>query len=163
VIDIHAQESINLALAEIRNLSHRLAPAFFDNTRLDEAFENLLKTFNIEDKYNISVYFNNSAMNYPINPEIQLNLYRILQEQLRNIIKYSKGTIIEVGFFIFNNKLKMRIADDGVGFDVSCVKEGIGLANIKRRAELFSGKLQIKSEPGKGCELLITIPINEIN
>jgi PAS domain S-box-containing protein len=159
----HAQESINLALAEIRNLSHRLAPAFFDNTRLDEAFENLLKTFNIEDKYNISVYFNNSAMNYPINPEIQLNLYRILQEQLRNIIKYSKGTIIEVGVFIFNNKLKMRIADDGVGFDVSCVKEGIGLANIKRRAELFSGKLQIKSEPGKGCELLITIPINEIN
>jgi len=159
----HARESINLALAEIRNLSHRLAPAFFDNTRLDEAFENLLKTFNIEDKYHISVYFNKSAMNYPINPEMQLNLYRILQEQLRNIIKYAKGTVVEVGVFIYNNKLKMRIADDGIGFDVNCVKKGIGLANIKRRAELFSGNLQVNSSPGKGCELLITIPMNEIN
>jgi len=159
----HARESINLALAEIRNLSHRLAPAFFDNTRLDEAFENLLRTFSIEDKYYISVYFNNSAMNYPIDPEMQLNLYRILQEQLRNIIKYAKGTTVEVSVFIYNNKLKMRIADDGVGFDINSVKKGIGLANIKRRAELFSGKLQINSSPGNGCELLITIPMNEIN
>jgi len=159
----HARESINLALAEIRNLSHRLAPAFFDNTTLDEAFENLLRTFNIEDKYHISVYFNNSATNYPINPEMQLNLYRILQEQLRNIINHAKGTTIEVGVFIYNNKLKMRIADDGVGFDVNSVKKGIGLANIKRRAELFSGKLQINSSPDNGCELLITIPMNEIN
>lgn len=159
----HAQESINLALAEIRNLSHRLAPAFFDNTRLDEAFENLLRTFNIEDKYQISVYFNKSAMNYPINPEMQLNLYRILQEQLRNIIKHAKGTIIEVGVFIYNNKLKMRISDDGAGFDVNSVRKGIGLANIRRRAELFSGKLQVNSSPGKGCELLITIPMNEID
>jgi PAS domain S-box-containing protein len=159
----HARESINLALAEIRNLSHRLAPAFFDNTRLDEAFDNLLRTFNVENKYDISLYFNNTAMNYQINPEMQLNLYRILQEQLRNIIEYAKGTSIEVGVFIYNNKLKMRIADDGVGFDVNSVKKGIGLANIKRRAELFSGKLQVNSEPGKGCELLITIPMNEIN
>jgi PAS domain S-box-containing protein len=159
----HARESINLALAEIRNLSHRLAPAFFDNTRLDEAFGNLLRTFNIEDKYNISVYFNNTAMNYTINPEMQLNLYRILQEQLRNIIKYAKGTVIDVDVFIYNNKLKMRIADDGVGFDINSVKKGIGLANIKRRAELFSGKLQINSSPDNGCELLITIPMNEIN
>jgi PAS domain S-box-containing protein len=159
----HARESINLALAEIRNLSHCLAPAFFDNTRLDEAFGNLLQTFNIEDKYNISVYFNNTAMNYTINPEMQLNLYRILQEQLRNIIKYAKGTVIDVDVFIYNNKLKMRIADDGVGFDINSVKKGIGLANIKRRAELFSGKLQINSSPDNGCELLITIPMNEIN
>lgn len=159
----HARESINLALAEIRNLSHRLAPAFFDNTRLDEAFENLLRTFNIEDKYHISVYFNNSAVNYPINPEMQLNLYRILQEQLRNILKHAKGTIVEVGVFIYSNKLKMRISDNGVGFDVGSVKNGIGLANIKRRAELFSGKLKINSSPGNGCELLITIPMNEIN
>jgi signal transduction histidine kinase len=94
---------------------------------------------------------------------MQLNLYRILQEQLRNIIKYAKGTVIDVDVFIYNNKLKMRIADDGVGFDINSVKKGIGLANIKRRAELFSGKLQINSSPDNGCELLITIPMNEIN
>jgi signal transduction histidine kinase len=78
-------------------------------------------------------------------------------------VRKSGGTIIEVGVFIYNNNLKMRISDDGVGFDVNSVKKGIGLANIKRRAELFSGKLQINSAPGNGCELLITIPMNEIN
>ena len=157
------RESINLALEEIRNLSHRLAPAFFDNTRLNEAFDNLLRTFTISDKYDVSVYFNKTAMNYPIKQEMQLNLYRILQEQLRNIIKHAKGTVIEVGVFIYNNKLKMRIADDGVGFDLRTVKKGIGLANIQRRAELFSGKLHINSSPDNGCELLIIIPMNEIS
>jgi signal transduction histidine kinase len=56
----------------------------------------------------------------------------------------------------------MRIADDGVGFDVNLVKRGIGLSNIKRRAELFSGELHVSSSPGQGCELLIIIPINEM-
>lgn len=56
----------------------------------------------------------------------------------------------------------MRISDNGGGFDVDSVKKGIGLANIKRRAELFSGTLKINSSPGNDCELLITIPMNEI-
>lgn len=154
-----SSESIRLATEEIRNLSHRLAPAFFDNTRLEEAFEGLLKSFNIKDSYNIFMYFDNSAKNYPLSHEIQINLYRILQEQLRNIINHAKCTAIEVGVFIQNNKLKMRIADDGIGFELNKAKGGIGLANMKRRSELFSGKMQINSSPGNGCELLITIPV----
>jgi len=122
-----SSDSIQLAIEEIRNLSHRLAPAFFDNTRLEEAFESLLKSFNIKDNYNIFMYFDNNAKNHPLSHEIQLNLYRILQEQLRNIITHSNCTAIEVGVFIKNNKLKMRIADNGIGFDLNIVKGGIGL------------------------------------
>lgn len=155
--------SILLATEEIRNLSHRLAPAFFDKIKLDEAFESLLKNFNIEDKYYISICFDNIAKNYPINKEIQLNLYRILQEQLRNIIKYAKATTISIDVLIYNGRLKMRIADNGIGFDVNQVMKGIGLANMRRRAELFSGKLHINSSPDNGCEILITIPLHEMN
>jgi PAS domain S-box-containing protein len=154
-------DSILLATNEIRNLSHRLAPAFFDNTRLEEAFESLLKTFNIEDKYNISVHFDQQAKNIVIEQELQLNLYRILQEQLRNIIKHSGCTDIEVNVLVYNNRLQMRIADNGVGFKVNQVKRGIGLANMKRRAELFGGKMHINTLPGKGCEVMILIPIPE--
>jgi PAS domain S-box-containing protein len=156
-------DAILLATKEIRNLSHRLAPAFFDNTKLEEAFESLLKTFNVEEHYNISMYFDERSKNMQIEHQIQLNLYRILQEQLRNIIKHSKCTEIEVSVFVLYKQLHMRIADNGVGFEVNDVKPGIGLANMKRRAELFSGKFHINTFPGKGCEVIIIIPIHKTN
>lgn len=155
-------ESLMRATEEVRNLSHRLAPAFFEDTRLDQAFESLLCTFNIENKYDIAVNFDEHATTFLQRQEIKLNLYRILQEQLKNIIKYAACSTIEIDVFIHKSKLKMRIADDGVGFDVNLIKRGIGLSNIKRRAELFSGQLQVSSSPGNGCEILIIIPINEI-
>ncbi|MEO5650086.1 MAG: PAS domain S-box protein [Ginsengibacter sp.] len=155
--------SILLATNEIRNLSHRLAPAFFDNTKLDEAFESLLNTFNIGDKYNISMHFDEHMKNISIDQDLQLNFYRILQEQLRNIIKHSGCTDIEVDVFVFNNQLQMRIADNGIGFEANQVKKGIGFANMKRRAELFGGKFRINTRPGKGCEIMIIIPISKTN
>jgi signal transduction histidine kinase len=154
-----SSDAILLATKEIRNLSHRLVPSFFDNTKIEEAFESLLKTFNVKGNYNISMYFDNSSKNTLIDQEIQLNLYRILQEQLRNIINHSSCTDIEVSLFVCHNLLHMRIADNGVGFEVKDIKQGIGLANMKRRAELFSGKLHINTSLGQGCEIMIIIPI----
>ena len=55
----------------------------------------------------------------------------------------------------------MRIADNGVGFDMQLVKDGIGLTNMKRRTELFLGKFNILSSPDQGCEIIINIPIQE--
>jgi len=56
--------------------------------------------------------------------------------------------------------LYMQISDNGIGFDMSRVKRGIGIANMKRRAELFGGKTVLISEPGNGCQVLVTIPLN---
>lgn len=152
-------KNINLACDEIRNLSHRLAPAFFDESTLEDAFRMLLDTFNVEDKYNISLVFSDSVKKIPLNLELQLNMYRILQEALKNILKYSNASFIEVNVIIYKNNLKMRISDDGVGFNTASVKSGIGMANMKRRAELFSGKLEIDSSPGHGCVVFIEIPL----
>jgi PAS domain S-box-containing protein len=151
--------AIILAMQEIRNLSHRLAPAFFDNTRLEEAIAGLLNTFNIGNKYNITLDFDKDSQSILLDKEIQLNLYRVLQEQLRNIIKHSGCSDIEVSVFVHKNLLHMRIADNGVGFEVSEIKKGIGLSNMKRRAELFSGKFYLNTATGKGCEIMIIIPL----
>ncbi len=161
LMDLYCQSSdgIRMATEEIRNLSHRLAPAFFENTTLEEMFEGLLKSFNMKDTCRTLMYFDNCAKKYPLNHEVRLNLYRILQEQLRNIINYADCTSIKIGVFVQNNKLTMRVADNGKGFDPGQVKGGIGLANMKRRSELFSGKMHINSSPGNGCELLIIIPV----
>jgi len=157
------REYISLATQEIRNLSHRLAPTFFNDSTLEEAFEILLRNCNIEKKYSISLFFDPGLANLNINLDLQLNLYRILQEQLRNIIKYARCTTIDVDLIINNGKLKMRIADNGIGFDINEVKGGIGLSNMRRRTELFHGDFVIDSTPGNGCELIIAIPLKAEN
>ncbi|GAB2806800.1 hypothetical protein GCM10027043_02120 [Ferruginibacter profundus] len=152
-------EYITLASNEIRNLSHRLAPAFFDNATLEDAFKHLLKSFNAEKKYKISLYFNEAAKTYTMDRDLQLNLYRILQEQLRNILKHAKALNIEVEVTINDNMLQMKITDDGIGFDSKAGKAGIGLANMNRRVQLFSGSFVIHSAVGNGCEVIVDIPL----
>lgn len=154
---------IMLATQEIRNLSHRLAPAFFNDSTLEEAFEILLNNVNVENKYKIFLFFDSEVVKLDIDHDLQLNLYRILQEQLRNIIKYSHCTKIQVDLTIYNQKLKLRVSDDGVGFDTENFKRGIGMSNMKRRAELFHGEFNIFSSPGNGCELIIEIPLKDEN
>jgi two-component system sensor histidine kinase UhpB len=158
----HCRNNLSLASTEIRNLSHRLAPVFFDDKKLEEAFLSLINTFNIDIRYTIQVHIaqgiNEQLMK--MGRDIQLNLYRILQEQLRNILKYAQATEIDISVIHYNNRLLMTVADNGVGFEVQAAKRGIGLQNIKRRAELFSGSMEIISSPGNGCELVVRLPIN---
>lgn len=153
-----SKEYITLALDEIRNISHRLAPTVFNDKTMEEAFEKLLRNFNVGGKYHIAAHFDEAVKNKTISIELQLNLYRILQEQLRNILKYADATVIEVDVISIMNNLKMRIADNGKGFNTYTSSDGIGLGNMKRRTELFNGKFEITSSPGNGCEIVITIP-----
>ncbi len=155
-------ESIILATEEIRNLSHRLAPVFFKNTTLKESFERLLQTFNIGSNYSITFFFDEKVEALTLSRELQLNLYRILQEQLRNIIKYSRATEINLDILVYKNDLKLLIGDNGKGFDTNTTPSGIGLANMKRRAEFFSGRFELYSAPGEGCEVIISIPLYAI-
>jgi len=157
------RDYIKLATREIRNLSHRLAPAFFNDSTLEEAFSILLKSSNIENKYAISLFFDPLIADLEIDHDIQLNLYRILQEQLRNIVKYAQCKNIGVELVISKHKLKMRIWDDGVGFEMDNFSGGIGISNMKRRTELFRGDFSINSNPGKGCEVIIEIPVKSEN
>ncbi|MGK2860740.1 MAG: hypothetical protein ACSLE0_02330, partial [Chitinophagaceae bacterium] len=55
-----------------------------------------------------------------------------------------------------------KISDNGVGFDVLSCSNGIGLANMRRRTKLFSGQFDLVSSPGQGCEIIISIPLNEL-
>ena len=155
---INTKEYINMASDEIRNLSHRLAPAFFDDSSFEVAIEILINTFNVADAYEIDLHFDTDIKDDDLTLEMQLNLYRIVQEQLRNILKYSKATKITLEFFVENNMLVLTLSDNGVGFITENAKSGIGLANMKRRAELFSGTFLIKSSPGNGCVMTVTIP-----
>lgn len=153
------RDQILKASGEIRNLSHRLAPAFFEDSSMEDTLKSLINSVNIDHKWEIKLFIDEEIDNQGFNRDIFLNIFRIVQEQLRNIQKYAKASLIEIDLIIHYNKLKLRIFDNGVGFDLNTVKRGIGLANIKRRAELFNGNFKIASSPGNGCEVVVIIPL----
>lgn len=149
---------IHMAISEIRKLSHRLAPASFDENSLKDTFEALLKSINVNNQFKIKFSIE-GVDDIQIDGDIQLNLYRILQEQLNNIMKYAKASVIEITLTLVNNAIRLRIYDNGVGFDTKNCRKGIGLNNIKKRTELFSGNFSLKSAPGNGCEIIVEIPL----
>lgn len=152
-------DNTGIAIQEIRNLSHRLAPAFFSDSTLEDAVSRLIEDYSLDKEMNIKVVFSHSIRQKELNRDLILNLYRILQEQMRNIQKYAGATEVELNISEKGNDLVMVIKDNGVGFDTAVTKSGIGLANMRRRAELFGGFTSVRSSPGHGCELKIVIPI----
>lgn len=153
-------ELIGQALREIRGLSHRLAPALFADSTISETFGILLRTFNVDRRFELVVSIPDSLPQ--LTEAAHLNLYRILQEQLRNIARHSLATQITVSLETIPAGLSFRIRDNGVGFDTQHAEYGIGFANIRRRVELFSGTFALQSAPGEGCTLEISLPLAEI-
>ena len=155
-------DNIKQASNEIRNLSHRLAPAFFDDMELGESLLQLLSSVNPEGKLNTHITVDKALNKVKLKRDLQINLYRIMQEQLNNIVKYSKASSIDASLTIVSGNLKFEIADNGVGFDMETASKGIGFANMKRRSKLFSGSFNVSSSINNGCKVTITIPKEQL-
>ncbi len=142
------------AIQEIRSLSHSLVPPVLNESELIEAIDNII---NIATKSGELVVtkdlsgFNKNA----ISDKMKLGIYRIVQEQFNNILKYAKAKSVKLKLKNKGNKVFLSIKDDGVGFDPSQKSTGLGLLNIKTRASLFKGDMKVISSPGKGCELIV--------
>ncbi|MBC7524486.1 MAG: two-component sensor histidine kinase, partial [Flavobacterium sp.] len=98
-----------------------------------------------------------------ISSKIKMNLYRIIQEALYNIHKHAKATKAVVALIQDENNICMSIQDNGIGFDVSKIKEGIGIKNIKLRISQLSGKITINSSTKYGTAINVAVPIVTIS
>ena len=152
-----SRQRIEEALIEIRKLSHQLAPAVPDGALLKDVFLELLNSIDIRKRYKLDFQFD-EKLNDLANETIMLNLYRILQEQLKNIVNYSDARNIAIIMKVWEKHISFTIGDDGRGFDMRNVKKGIGLNNIRKRVEALNGKLTIITAPGEGCVLISEIP-----
>lgn len=154
-----SEKHVGEAIAEIRRLSHQLAPVSVANLSLEQVFESLFETVNVNKQVKIKLQM--KRMKEILIPhKLQINLYRILQEQLNNIMKHAKATEVTVSFKKIKHSFVFKIADNGLGFDPEAHTSGIGLENIKRRAKVFAGEFKLKTAPGKGCEVIVEIPEN---
>ena len=154
------KEYIDKAIDEIRRLSHSLSPSAYFQKNLIGSIDQLLKSINKNNDYEIG--FEHDLMEYiDLHGELQLNVYRILQEHLQNIIKHAEASTISVNLRELDNKhILLTVKDNGKGFDTKIDSKGIGLQNIRNRVETFFGKCTFISAPGKGCELIVSIPIS---
>ena len=95
-----------------------------------------------------------------INEKTQLNVFRIVQEQMNNILKHASATHVSISLTQTENDIILLIYDNGKGCDLKKERKGVGIINIKSRVELFDGMLDIKSAPGEGYFLNVIIPLN---
>ncbi|HKO79029.1 MAG TPA: PAS domain-containing sensor histidine kinase, partial [Chitinophagaceae bacterium] len=95
-----------------------------------------------------------------INDDLKLNIYRIIQEAINNILKHAAAKNVVLVVKAGNEGLHIVIRDDGKGFDSSLTRtKGIGIANMLNRIESYNGEITIDSIPGNGCKIEITIPL----
>jgi PAS domain S-box-containing protein len=91
---------------------------------------------------------------------LQINIFRIIQEQLNNILKHSSATRASISLTRDKSELILVIADNGKGHDMAKEKTGVGIINIKSRVDLLLGNITINSHPGEGYELKAIFPLD---
>jgi signal transduction histidine kinase/ligand-binding sensor domain-containing protein len=157
-------DEISGALKEVRTISYALRPYQLDYLGLKEALQALVKTVSAASTTIFSSRFDDINDLFPKDAEI--NVYRIVQECLNNIVKHSQARHAEVSVSHDGSRVYLEIADDGVGFSLSGPrsderKAGLGLTSISERVQLLGGSIQVESSLGKGTNIHIRLPVSE--
>ena len=151
-----SSEKIMYCINEIRTLSKSLAPPSLNDYGLVEAITELIENIRLTKSFNIDLKVKLDSINQ-FNGLQQLYIYRIIQEQLNNIIKHAAAKNVWVELVENYRSIDLIIRDDGKGFNPKEKSGGIGLTNIQNRAEQLNGTLEIISAKNEGCLLKVRI------
>lgn len=146
------------AIEEIRKLSQTLVTPLIKHFGLSKAIEGLLDDVSAVNPIQIELTAD-AFYEDDIKYDFKLSIFRIVQEQMNNIIKHSKANAVNIELVRNGNHVNLKIADDGVGFDISQQRKGIGIYNIISRSDLYNGIVDLQSSPGNGCSINITFPL----
>ena len=152
-----SKDLILSAVKEIRDLTHAMVSSQIKDIGLLLSIEDLIErvsllyTFRIEFKHNIT---DNSVPS-----GITLTVFRIIQEQLNNIIKHAGAKNVFISLNNRGGNLLLQIIDDGKGADLNKKERGIGLSNIRNRVNAYSGKTTFESSLENGFKVSIEFPL----
>jgi signal transduction histidine kinase len=111
----------------------------------------------------IKIEFNENGIDEKsLSDKLRLDILRIVQEQLNNILKHAKASLATINLTQQTNQIVLQIVDDGDGCEIQQEDKGIGMMNIRSRAESHNGKVTIASNPGKGFELKVELPLEQV-
>jgi len=141
------------SMEELRRISKTLAPPSLGLLPLQQSLSDLVYTIHIARQ---EIYLDIDGLDEEvIHHELKVSIYRIVQEQLNNILKYAEATRIDVSIHQRDGRLCIQVKDNGKGFDPGQKRAGIGITNMISRVNVFGGKIQIDAAPGKGCTLSV--------
>lgn len=148
-----------LAIEEIRDLSKDMVMPDFKEDGLVGSIQHLVDDLRYTKLFNIEFTHNDKWGIELLDPNKKITLFRIVQEQSKNIIRYSKAKNISISLHCSDDQVRLLIRDDGKGFDATTTRRGLGLSNIYERTRLYNGKVRLNTAPGKGCALIVNIPL----
>jgi len=152
-------ELIDETVKSVRRISSNLRPSILDDLGLISALE--WHSREVEKRSEIKVHFSTKMLEQDIPVAIATAIFRIYQEALTNAVRHANAHEINSSLQLNDNELILRVKDDGKGIDQSAKTntKTLGLLGIKERTIVLGGKYELKSEPGKGTELCISIPL----
>ena len=149
---------INKTHEEVRRIAHDLMPASLIRFGLKASLEDLCS--NVNNAKGPECQLSIIGIDERIAQNIELNLYRICQEAVSNILKYAKASSIILQLHKNEEQIILEIEDDGIGFDMSQKHQGIGLKNMSLRVEQLGGQISIQSKKGDGTQIWIELSLN---
>ncbi len=146
-------------LDTIRHVAYGMHPAMWETTGIEEAARAYIEDFTAVTQLPVSFTCRDVPAHLP--QTITTCLFRTLQESLHNVVKYARASQITVNLEKAGETIRITITDDGKGFDPKHPESprGLGLISMQERVQLFNGVLEIKSEPGKGATIQISLPL----
>jgi signal transduction histidine kinase len=156
----NAQLLVNELMRRVREISLDLRPAMLDDLGL---LPTLRWHFNrYTTQTGIEVLFKHHGVERRFAPDIETAIYRLVQEALTNIARHAQVDILTVRLWADEELLEVQIEDTGIGFDLDTVlagKTSSGLTGMRERVELLDGTFMIRSQPGQGTCLAVTMPL----
>jgi len=164
------EEAKNLlkdVIKEVRRVTFNLKPTVLSDYGISPGLSVYVKEIN--KLTNVEITFSNkTGFSQRLPSKIENNIYRIIQEAINNSLKYSKTEAISVNLQHDQDNVIVEIIDNGVGFDEELLEKpnfkaesGNGFFNMFERTEYINGKLEVKSSPGEGTKVTLTVPLNE--
>ncbi|MGJ7035484.1 PAS domain-containing sensor histidine kinase [Anoxybacillus eryuanensis] len=153
------REELGRVMEDVKLYAQQLRPKSLDALGLIPTIQSLIHS--LQSKMpNTSFSFQTNVYTR-LSPTMEINLYRIIQEALHNVMKYAKATEVRVSIKQTERELLVSVEDDGVGFRVEEKREGLGLKHIQERVFHLGGETTITSAPTKGTTIFVRVPLEE--
>ncbi len=151
-----ARRQAQALLERVRDLASRLRPPLLDDLGLGDALQEHLADFEADTGIAVESELDSDRSDLP--PEIGGQLFRIVQEALRNVARHSGAARVRVRLRTDASAIEVSVEDGGRGFDASAVAGTLGLTGMRERASLLEGEFRIETAPGKGTRVRVRIP-----
>lgn len=162
---LDVREIVSEALESIQYMTISLRPLLLDQLGLLPALRKHIE--NYKKRYLIEVDFHVSGITSGTRffPEIEISIYRIIQEAMNNIMKHAQATRLSISLSHTGRLLQLQVKDNGSGFHLSILKQhqlqhnSLGIIGMKERTKLLNGHFHISTYPGKGTQITVNVPL----